>query len=311
MHYVFLYLIALLYFRTNGTCASLARAVGKLSHDSLTRFLKKDFSGQKLLEAFREPLPLSGGYLIIDTLEILHPHAKKLEGLSWVYSSIYSKVVFGYQLVLLIWTDGVKRIPIGLRIYQPGGPTKIQLALELLSYARNTLRLRPDYVIFDSWFAARVLLKRIKDYGWYFITRFKKNRKFNGSQLQNYRSIPYWHQRGFISGGLRVLVVKHRNKYYATNRLSLTREEVMSLYKIRQQIEETIRQLKQECSINGCQVNSLKAQEHHFFLSLCTFCLLEKERLRRNISLYLLRELLISRRVSISILRINLDRAFA
>jgi len=73
-----LYLIGLLNFKLKGTCVEIARALGNVSHDSLTRFLKKNFSGQKLLEFFRGSFPLSGWYLVIDSFEVLHPHAMKL-----------------------------------------------------------------------------------------------------------------------------------------------------------------------------------------------------------------------------------------
>ena len=235
----------------------------------------------------------------------------KLEGLSWVYSPTYSKVIYGYQLVLMIWTDGVRRISLALELYRPGSITKIEIALKFLSYARNVLGLRPCFVIFDSWFAAAKVLKRIRNYGWYFITRLKKNRCFNGTQLRNYRDIPYWSEVGFLREGIRVFVVRHRNKYYATNKLSLARKELIDLYRKRQQVEETIRQLKQECCINDCQVRSIKAQIHHFYLSLCAFCILEKERLKRNISLYNLRKLLIFRKLSISIPHLDSLSAFA
>ena len=60
----------------------------------------------------------------------------------------------------------------------------------------------------------------------------------------------------------------------------MTWKEVLSLYRKRQQIEETIRQLKQECCIKDCQVQSLTAQINHFFLSLFAFCILERKDLK-------------------------------
>ena len=40
--------------------------------------------------------------------------------------------------------------PLGLRLWRKGGASKYALALELLSYARNRLRCRPEYVLFDA-----------------------------------------------------------------------------------------------------------------------------------------------------------------
>jgi hypothetical protein len=51
---IWLYLTALLYYRTFGSCVALAEALETVSHDRLTRMLQGDWSWQTLLEsAFR------------------------------------------------------------------------------------------------------------------------------------------------------------------------------------------------------------------------------------------------------------------
>src|SRR5262252_1482396 len=67
-----------------------------------------------------------------------------------------------------------------------GGASKYDLALELLSYARNRLRCKPAFVLFDSWYPSKQLLKRIRDYGWYFVCQLKKTRVFEGRALRYY-----------------------------------------------------------------------------------------------------------------------------
>jgi hypothetical protein len=52
------------------------------------------------------------------------------------------------------------RIPLGMRCWPKGGPSKYELALELLSYARHRLRCRPEFVLFDAWYPSRALLGR-------------------------------------------------------------------------------------------------------------------------------------------------------
>jgi hypothetical protein len=103
----------------------------------------------------------------------------------------------------------------------------------LLSYARNRLHCRPESVLFDAWYPSRALLKRIRDYGWYFVCRLKKNRRFNGRAVRHYRRHPYWTASGWLSGGLKVLIVRHGKKYYTTNRLTLSAAEVRRVYGIR------------------------------------------------------------------------------
>jgi putative transposase len=211
---VWLYLTALLYYRTSSSCVALAEALETVSHDRLTRMLPADWSGQRLLEsAFRTLFIWERGDLILDDTVIPKPFATAIESLAWVFSSQQRKPVYGFSLVLLVWTKGRLRLPLGLRLWRQGGPSKYELALELLSYARHRLHCHPAYVLFDAWYPSTRLLKRIRDYGWYFVCRLKKNRRFNGQPLRAYRRHPYWTETGWLTGGLKVLVVRYGAKY--------------------------------------------------------------------------------------------------
>ena len=140
-------------------------------------------------------------------------------------------------------------------------------------------------MLFDAWYPSRTLLKRIRDYGWYFICRLKKNRRFNGHAVRRHRKHPDWAERGWLSGGLKGLVVRHGKKYYATNRLTLTAVEVRRLYRLRSHIEEVIWACKDQLGLTGCQARSERAQVHHFTCSLVAFCVLERERYDRQLSI--------------------------
>jgi len=85
---VWLYLTALLSYRTSASCVALAEALETVSHDRLTRMLQADWSGHTLLElACRTLFVWERGYLIIDDTIIPKPFASAIEGLTWVYSS--------------------------------------------------------------------------------------------------------------------------------------------------------------------------------------------------------------------------------
>jgi hypothetical protein len=287
---IWLYLTALLYYRTSASCVALAEALATISHDRLTRLLQGDWSGQRLLElALRTLFVWERGYLIIDDTVIPKPFAAAIEGLAWVFSSQERKPGHGLCVVLLVWTDGTLRLPLGMRLWRKGGPSKDELALAWLSYARNRLRCHPDVVLFDAWYPSRALLKRIRDDGWYFVCRLKKNRRFNGHALRHHRRHPDWADCGWLNGGLKVLVVRHGKKYYATNRLTLPAAEVRRLYGMRAQIEEVIRVCKDQLGLAGCQARSEKAQQHHMACCLVAFCVLERERHDRHLSIYKLK----------------------
>jgi hypothetical protein len=79
---VWLYLTALLYYRTSATCVVLAEALQTVSHDRLTRMLQADWSGQRLLEsACRTLFVWERGELIIDDTVVPKPFATVMEGL--------------------------------------------------------------------------------------------------------------------------------------------------------------------------------------------------------------------------------------
>jgi len=185
------------------------------------------------------------------------------------------------------------RIPLALRLWPKGGASKVDLALELLSYARNRLRCKPQLVLCDSWYPSKKLLKRLSDYGWSFVCQLKKHRRFEGRPLVRYLQQPYWQATGYVSGDIQVFVVRYRRKYYATNRLSLSATEVRTLYRKRQEVEEVIRVLKSQGSLEACQAGygrspdkqSLPregAQEHYIALCLVAYRIVERERLDRG-----------------------------
>src|ERR687886_612962 len=292
---LWIYLMALLYFTNITTCSAMADAFDSASHDQLTRMLQGTWSGHTLLNlALRLLFTVAGGYLILDDTVVEKPYARLLGEAAWVWSSKQRKVVFGVSVVLLVWTDGQVRIPLAFRLWQKAGPSKFDLALEMLSYARNRLRCKPQFVLFDSWYPSKLLLKRLRDYGWCFFCQLKKNPGFAGRPLVRYRQQPYWHAIGCLSGGLKVFVVRYRRKYYATNRLSLSAPEVRALYRKRQEVEEVIKVLKSQLSLEACQVGyrrrstevshpRSRAQEHHIVLCLVAYLSVERERLDHGV----------------------------
>src|SRR5262245_64614231 len=80
-----------------------------------------------------------------------------------------------------------------------------------------------------------------------------KNRSCNGRPVRAHLQQPYWQAVGTLSGGLKVLVVRYRRQYYATNRLPLTAPEVRTLYRKRHEGEEVMRILKSQLGLEGCQ----------------------------------------------------------
>jgi hypothetical protein len=178
----------------------------------------------------------------------------------------------------------VRRLPLGMRLWRKGGPAQYELALEWRSYARQRRRCRPESVLFDAWSPSKALRKRIRAEGGAFGCRVKKHRLFNGQPLRACRRHPYGAERGWLTGKLKVLVVRHGATYSATNRLTLPAAEGRRRYRVRSQMEARIRVCKDQRGLSGCQARSEQAQRHHILCCLVAFCVLERERPDRGLS---------------------------
>lgn len=273
------YLEGLMCVFENANCVSLSE-ITRCSHDSLTRVLNRQkFCWQTLLQNFilRTFGKLQDGYLMIDDTVISKPFAKRIENLAWIFDSKIKKSILGINLVVIAWSNGKVTIPLAFKVYQKkNGKTKIDLAIELLEYARK-LGIKPKFVCFDSWYTAARVFNKIEKCKWIFVTRLKKNRKLDGIPVRDVYRNPYWQKQGKLVGGIKVLVVRHGKKYFATNDLSLTKQELLSCYKQRWEIETIFKALHSKLGLDECQVRKLSSQTAHFHLCLMAYVALERE----------------------------------
>ena len=186
---------------------------------------------------------------------------------------------------MMLWTNGERRIPIGIKVWRKGKSSKMVLASKLLRWAKR-LELTPEYVIFDSWYSAKPLLQQIQSYGWHYITRIKKNRNLNGKSLKQYWPHRYGHGIGCLAGNLKVLVVKDGSRYLATNHLSLSIQQVKLLYTLRQQIEEAFKILKNQLAWGKSPAHTATSQIAHLHLCLIAFSVLQHHAVVANTTPY-------------------------
>jgi putative transposase len=283
-----LYIIALCYRATKANAVELAECFDDVSQDALTRLLVITCCWQKRLwHEVTKRLPLRGGWLEIDDT-VLDKFGAAIWGVYWVYSSRQQRVVRGMNVVVLIWTDGRRRLPVGIKIWRRGGPSKVVLAAKLLRWAHH-LGLQPDYVLMDSWYSAKRLLKQIRAYDWHFVTRLKKNRSWAGKQLRHHWRRRFGHGLGKLSGGIEVLVVKDGHRFLTTSALTLTVPQVKALYVKRQHIEEFFKVMRGQLRWHQCPARSQAAQVAHLHLCLLAFLVLQEEGVRQNTTVYQIR----------------------
>jgi putative transposase len=208
--------------------------------------------------------------------------------------------LLGLNIVLLCWSNGKRTIPIGFRIYVAQNVSKLDLAVQLLKFAHETLKLKPEYVLFDSWYGSEALFKQCRAFNWHFVTRLRKNRLFCGKPLKRvHNGTPYWGSVGFLKGQIPVVVYRHGGKYFASSNLDLTRDEIRGLYSIRTGIEEVFRVLKQECGWQGVQARRVRSYRTQLTAGVLGFFWLESLAKARKCSVYKLRRRLISGRLQL------------
>lgn len=280
------YLIALIYRNTRTSCLSLAALCSWVSHDSLNRLLHSSFPwSRRLWELFASRMIHEGGYLLLDDTT-WQRQAKLAEAVSKVWSSTAGSVRLGMQVVVLVWTDGKRKIPVSMRLWQKGGKSKVVLATEMLQEAADR-GLCPKYVLFDSWYTSKGILNLLDELGWKHVARIKSNRLLSGERLSK-----KWPQRfGQACGHLRqvrgeVRIIKDGKHYWVTNDLSLSPAQIKRVYRNRQQIEETFRLLKQEFGWGGSSVRKARAQTAHLHLGMMALCLTQQAALAQGQTVY-------------------------
>jgi len=199
------------------------------------------------------------GCIIIDTTDNpkygLDKLAIKMKNLS---NGAYSK---GFKIVLFLYKVGERTIPLGFGLLYKENKSQEEVTLKALSILRNQYKLKPKYVLADGAFGTQKLTKRLNDYRWGFVIKGKKNYSLDKKQFKYQIQRGCGSAVGFLNNGVKIKVVKRPKRFFMSNRVSLTDENVLSIYSLRWKIEETFRFLKSCVGLNGCHQHSMQAQD--------------------------------------------------
>ena len=202
----------------------------------------------------------------------------------------------GYKILLFLWQTDNYRIPIGFALWHKESPSLNELALLGLSRLRNEFKLKPRVILADGFYSADKVVKRLTDYGWPLVKRWRNNRKLDGLKIKQQIPRGFGDYQGYLQNGSKVKIFRRRNRFYITNRMLLSMNDAIKLYKKRWSIEETFKILKSQLGLNRCQQHSLMSQEIFIFLCLIAFSYLEKI---KGYSIYKTRETVIFQTVSL------------
>ena len=202
----------------------------------------------------------------------------------------------GYKILLFLWETDNYRIPIGFSLWHKESPSLNELALQGLGILRNTFKLKPKVVLADGFYSADKVVKRLTDYGYPLVERWRNNRKLDGLKIKQQIPRGFGDYQGYLQNGCKVKIFRRRNRFYISNRMVLSMKDAVKLYKKRWTIEETFKILKSQIGLNRCQQHSLKSQEIFLFLCMIAFSYLEK---LKDYSVYKTRETVIFQTVSL------------
>jgi hypothetical protein len=83
-----------------------------------------------------------------------------------------------------------------------------------------------------------------------------------------------------------VVVVKGGRRYFVANDTQLSSTQLKRHYRVRQQVEEVFRLLKQEFGWGGASAQKARAQVAHLHLGLYALCLTEQAAIKHGQTIY-------------------------
>ena len=304
---------------TSSMVQSLSGSFRQRSLSCFTRFLGKNaWAMEEVLETALHKFfytlrikPRSLLFLLLDDT-IVEKTGKKIPGCAWYKDHAQNLAnVFGHQWVLSALLYKTSLLPLWARLYHPKKvkgcgrfQTKIRMAQEMLKNLKFPMPCKL-YLLADSWYWAKELVKVCRELGYHMISQLKSNSVIGiqgkrtkvtelDSRSSAYRevSLPLYGKNKTLKiakfigtikglGQVAVVVVKEKRKktrYLVSTNIYLPALEVVKYYAKRWKIEQMIKDLKQRLGLGDYQVRNLQAIHRHValaFLSYFTLILLK------------------------------------
>jgi len=273
------------------------------AHDAFNRLLERSFDLESLWREAKPFVAMHGGILVVDDSTLDKPYAKRMELVTQHWSGKHNEVVWGINLITMLWTNGDKLIPCDFRVYDKpmgllapfGGKDKNEHMRDMLVTAKER-GLHPRYVVFDSWYTCLDNLKHVRELGWHWFARMKSDRLVNPDkttgnvplgtiEIPSEGRVVHLKAYGFVKV-FKTVSSKGDVEYYATDDVEMKEKERERLSDQGWGIEVYHRGIKQCCGVERSQVRDAIKQLAHIMLSLRAFLRLELERIRHRISWY-------------------------
>jgi SRSO17 transposase len=306
---VVLYVTGLILLDRRQNARRIARWLPARAHDAFNRLLRVHaVSTRALMRCFVEWGKCMGreGYLVIDDVVVDKPFAHCIRWVGWTYSTTQKRKVRGFHVVVLLWCAGPWRIPVAFRLWRPKAHCspkryrkKNQLAWEMLTeVVAGDLPIR--YVVFDGWYTAGWLTKRINHLGLIWVgvlyprtTVYYRQERRSVLNLAQGLKLKWRTQLDLRAGSvvaylpkygtLRLVVTRNRHGNYevlATNDMGSDLTTIVVRKRSRWSAETLFRDSKQFSGLGACQCRVDQAMVRHVAFVLIAFVVLQRLRLR-------------------------------
>jgi hypothetical protein len=293
----------------NYTCSNLSNHTEKMSHDVVSDFLRREkFTPAQLWELVRGHLTDSQqSYLIVDDSVQDKRYSSFIELVKKQYSGNVHGLIKGIGVVNMVHSNGkdADYFPIDYRIYAPhqDGKTKNDHFQQMFISACHSKQIKARTILFDCWYASVGNLKLVHRCGWTFFTTLKSNRMVSLSKEEGYIHLQdiSWNEESLQHGLLvklkevpflvrlfKIVTPNGDIEWIMTNDVNetMTATFVQQENKVRWQVEELHRGLKQLTGTEKCQCRSGRAQRNHMACCYHAWVSLKIKAKQLGLSLY-------------------------
>jgi len=325
--YMDLYTDYLISLQGQATATGLSKIVEELSHDQITRFLRKEeFNSKELWKEVKKvvrEIEDENGVLIFDDTIQEKKWTKENEIICWHYDHKVGKAVKGVNILnCLYYNEGIS-IPVGYEIIKKdviyedketkqkkrkASKTKNEMMREMFIQAiKNHIKFK--YVLMDSWFSAKENFEYIRKKKKHFISAIKSNRLFATSlenklqgRFERVDKIDKVDEKpilGYIKGYEQpVLLYRQifKNKdgsvgviHLVCSDTTLDKNQITTIYQKRWKVEEYHKSLKHNVNLSKSPTKIVKTQANHIFLSILAFFKLETLKIKHHLNHFALK----------------------
>ena len=287
---------------------------GEISHDKITRFLSsEDFTSTdlwKMVKSTVREIENTEGVLIVDDTIEEKPSTDENEIVSWHYDHSKGRTVKGINIVSTLYYNKGLKVPVAFEIIRKtktildkktgkekriSEKTKNEQYRQMLKICiKNKIKFK--YVLNDVWYASSENMMFLKkEHKKDFIMPIKTNRKIalsktdklNGkyvtvSELELKKDITYKIYLEAVEFPLLLIKQIFKNDdssegvlYLVSSDLTLTYDNIATIYQRRWKVEEYHKSLKQHVSLCKSPTKRVRTQSNHIFAAIYAFFKLE------------------------------------